>query len=267
VSAGRQSGADGRTVSCVRPVLDLADVTATVVLVHGAWHGAWCWDGIVAGLEARAIPAVAVDLPGHGLDAGPMTDLHGDADRVRSVLDACDGPVVLVGHSYGGGVITEAGGHPQVAHLVYVAAFPLDESESAASAATEHPRLAELVHDGRPDLGSALAFAEDGTTTLIPEGAARLLYNRCSPDVAAAAVLRLDPQPMVNLTQSPTTVAWRERPSTYAVCADDNIVHPGLQRILAERASTVVEWDTDHSPFLSRPDLVVDLLADLAAQL
>jgi len=84
------------------------------VLVHGAWHGAWCWEPAVAALAADGISAVAIDLPGHGNDPGPMGDLHGDAAHVAAVLDALSGPVVLVGHAYGGAVITEAGSHRAV---------------------------------------------------------------------------------------------------------------------------------------------------------
>jgi hypothetical protein len=76
-------------------------MTATVVLVHGAWHGAWCFDRVMPLLREANVPAVAVDLPGHGQDRGPFTDLHGDASRVLAVLDGIDGDVVLLGHSYG----------------------------------------------------------------------------------------------------------------------------------------------------------------------
>src|SRR4030088_1094188 len=103
----------------------------TVVLVHGAWHGAWCFDRVMPLLEQVGIPAVAGDLPGHGQDPGPLTDLHGDAKRVREVLDGIDGDVVLLGHSYGGAVITEAGVHPAVTHLVYLCAVVPDAEESA----------------------------------------------------------------------------------------------------------------------------------------
>ena len=79
-----------------------------VVLVHGAWHGAWCWEPAIAALAAAGVTALAIDLPGHGDDPGPLGDLHGDAAHVSSALDALDGPVVLAGHAYGGAVITEA---------------------------------------------------------------------------------------------------------------------------------------------------------------
>lgn len=246
-------------------------MSARVVLVHGAWHGAWCWDAVVEGLRAEGVTVDAVDLPGHGDDTRPLTDLHGDAARVTAALDALatveDDPVVLVGHSYGGAVVTEAGLHPTVAHLVYLAAFNLDEGESVMAALPEDARAAAIDHSGMPDPAALLAFADDGSTTVTGAGAATLFYNACPPDVAGAAAARLTPQPMANLGQSPTRVAWRERPSTYVVCARDQAVHPDVQRLLAERADHVVEWDTDHSPFLGRPDLVVALLADLARSL
>jgi len=249
------SGADHNVAVATRPV----------VLVHGAWHGAWCWEPVVADLSARGVDAVAVELPGHGADPGPLTDLHGDAARVRAVLDDFDSPVVLVGHSYGGVVITEAGEHPNAAHLVYIASFNLDDGESAMSAAATESAAAGVDHSGRPDALSYVRTADDGATTIDPDGARILFYNDCTPEVADWAVARLGPQPMATLSQSPAAVAWKGRPSTYALCTEDNIVHPELQRVLARRATHVVEWPTGHSPFLSRPDLVADLLAGLSA--
>ena len=90
----------------------------TFVLVHGAWHGAWCWDHVSPLLSAAGFEVVCLDLPGRGQNTEPLADLHGDADAVTSVLDAVAGPVVLVGHSYGGAVITEAGDHDKVVGLV-----------------------------------------------------------------------------------------------------------------------------------------------------
>lgn len=246
-------------------------MSARVVLVHGAWHGAWCWDAVVEGLRAEGITVDAVDLPGHGDDTQPLTDLFGDAARVTAALDALstveDDPVVLVGHSYGGAVITEAGLHPTVAHLVYLAAMDLDEGETMMTAMFDDPRAAALDHSGRPDFGDHMTMLDDGSATIADEGAMALFYNECPPEAAAAAVRRLTPQPLANMGQSPTNVAWRERPSTYVVCTKDNAVHPDLQRILAERCTDTVVWETDHSPFLGRPELVVALLADLARSL
>ncbi|MGH9017970.1 MAG: alpha/beta hydrolase [Acidimicrobiales bacterium] len=239
--------------------------TRPVVLVHGAWHGAWCFDPLVAALDRRRVPVTCVELPGHGEDGGELTDLHGDADAVRHHLDRCAKPVVLVGHSYGGVVITEAGVHPQVAELVYIAAFNPDVGESAMDLAAAVSAAAALDHEGRPDALSAIRLGEDGVSTVDPAQARALFYNDCPDELADWAVARLGGQRIATLSDTPDAVAWRHRRSTYAVCTLDGIVHPAMQRVLARRADAVVEWPTGHSPFLSRPDLVAGLLADRAA--
>ena len=110
-----------------------------VVLVHGAWHGAWCWASLQAELERRGVPSLAVDLPGHGASTAPLSDLYGDAAEVSNVLtmlrDRGVTDPVLVGHSYGGAVITEASHRtPLASHLVYIAAFALNSGESVMGA-------------------------------------------------------------------------------------------------------------------------------------
>src|SRR3974390_639444 len=118
-----------------------------VLLVHGAWHGAWCWEPVLPLLAERGVRAEAVDLPGRGAAPGPLGDLRLDVERVRTALDAlaatADG-VVLVGHSYGGAVVTEAGAHDAVEHLVYLAAFALDAGESCVSAFADSPAAAAI---------------------------------------------------------------------------------------------------------------------------
>ena len=231
-------------------------MTATVVLVHGAWHGAWCWDPAVAPLEGAGVPVRALDLPGHGEDTRPLTDLHGHGDAVRAALDEIVGPVVLVGHSYGGAAITDAGTHPSVRHLVYISAFCIDAHESVM--------VNELRGGAGNDLEPAMRFGADNTVTVDPEGAIAAFYDDCDPAVAAAAVARLGPEDLSGFAQTPRAVAWRQRPSTFALCAADRALTPALQQILAARCDTVVEWPTSHSPFLSRPDLVADLLGGIA---
>jgi len=239
---------------------------ATVVLVHGAWHGGWCWTRVAGLLGAAGVAAVAVDLPGHGDDTGPLGDLHGDADRVRQVLDSLTGPVVLAGHSYGGAVITDAGMHPSVARLVYLTALALDDGETCSAAAVTEAREANLSHEGRPDLGAGFIPGPGGTVTLHPEVARACLYHDCDLVTADWALARLGPQPLSSFHQPPRAVAWRYRPSTYVVCSDDQASHPGLQRIFARRCTQALEWDTGHSPFLSHPALVAEMLARVAEQ-
>jgi pimeloyl-ACP methyl ester carboxylesterase len=212
-------------------------------------------------LRDAGVDTTTVDLPSR---VDPSGDLQADAAHVRSVLDGCAGDAVLLGHSYGGAVVTEAGVHPAVAELVYLCAFALDAGESCMTAAAEQSAAAGLSHEGRPDVGAAIVTAEDGTATLRASGAKECLYNRCDADTAEWAVSHLTPQPIGTLGQSPGAIAWRERPSTYVVCTDDNIVHPELQRMMASRSTSSVEWPTDHSPFLSGPNLVAELLIELA---
>ena len=224
----------------------------TVVLVHGAWHGPWCWASVLAGLDEHGVPSVAVDLPG--------PDLHADADHVRGVLDGIDGPVVLAGHSYGGAVITDAGAHDAVERLAYIAAFALDDGETVAHVDLPGGELGELM--------GAVRFGDDGSMTLDLGAAGPILYGDCTPADTERALSLLRPQSMACMSQPARAVAWRQHPATYAVCGADRTVPPGFQRAMAERIPDValVEWpDASHSPFLSRPGDVVDLLAGLAA--
>ena len=168
-----------------------------VVLVHGAWHGAWCWATFQAELDRRGITSYAIDLPGHGTSLEPLGGLDQDAAHLATILDHLDlTDAVLVGHSYGGAVITQAAaGRSDLAHLVYVTAFALNAGESVMGA------LRSLdPHD--VDLGAAMQFHSDGTSTLDPRLAVAALYGSCSPEAIAAALPRLSPQPGATMTAS-----------------------------------------------------------------
>jgi len=228
-------------------------VPATVVLVHGAWHGAWCWGKVVDGLRAEGVPVVAIDLPGHGASPEPLGDLLADAAALRQTLDGLDDAVVC-GHSYGGAVVTEgAADHPAVRHLVFVASFPLAPGESCSESVT----LPEPV-----DLSKLAAAIRDdgGVLTIDPDVAADAFYHDCSPADVELALRSLGPQRRESLATKVRRASWADRPTTYAVCTEDRAVPVRLQRVLAERATEVVEWPTSHSPFLSRPELVTSLL-------
>ena len=225
----------------------------TIVLVHGAWHGPWCWAAVLAGLDEAGVPARAVELR--------LQDVHDDASIVRDAVDAVGGPVVLVGHSYGGIVITEAGVHPAVEHLVYVCAFAVDADETPLGLVLDH------VGD-ESELGPAIITHDDGTNTLDPALVASALYGDCSPDDVTRALSLLRPQGGQTLAQPVAAVAWKDRPSTYLVCGADRGIPPTLQREMAARlpGAAVVEWpDASHSPFLSRPGEVAELLAGVAS--
>jgi pimeloyl-ACP methyl ester carboxylesterase len=217
------------------------------VLVHGAWHGPWCWAPVLAGLDDLGIPTVAVEL------AGP--DLHADADLVRGVLDDVGtGGAVLAGHSYGGMVITDAGTHPAVEHLVYVCAFAPVEGETAVDAVA--PFTSDLV--------AAVEVRDDGTSVLDPSLVAGALYADCDALDVERAVGLLRPQPMAALAQAPRAVAWRERPATYVLCSEDRALPAELQRDMAARIPdvSVIELPgASHSPFFSRAKELVGILA------
>jgi pimeloyl-ACP methyl ester carboxylesterase len=232
----------------------------TLMLVHGAWHGAWCWDKIRTRLDAAGVASIALDLPGHGASGSPLGDLVDDTDSVSRAIDAVDGPVVLVGHSYGGAVITGAGVHDRVRELVYLTSFPLAEGEPTSASAAE-----DNAHDEVSLLPAALVFSDDGTQcSLTPDGAIAALYDDCRVEDAQWAVSRIGPQSLSSLSQPPTAVAWLTKPSTYAICTLDRAVPPTLQRRLAARCTRTVEWESGHSPFLSQPDVVAELLVAVA---
>ncbi len=223
----------------------------TVVLVHGAFHGAWCWEPVRSLLDEQGIPNLATDLP--------LTGLEADAGTVRALLDAVDGPVVLCGHSYGGMVISRAAsGRDDVDRLVYLCAVQVADDAEMGAIMQPTSLMEHLVH------------GDDGSLAVDPEHAAADFYHDCDPDVASASVAKLRPMPSGVDTEAlggdVPPPAWTQMPSTYVVCTDDRAVHPDSQREMAKHADDSVVWDTSHSPMLSRPDLVADLLAALAAQ-
>ncbi|MGH9920090.1 MAG: alpha/beta hydrolase [Nitrososphaerales archaeon] len=119
-------------------------------------------------------------------------------------------------------------------------------------------------YERRPNLGAGFMMGPDDLITPDRASAAECLYSDCDAETIAWASARLGPQPLLTLQEAPKAVAWQSKTSTYVVCTNDMAVHPDLQRIMARRCSSVVEWPTDHSPFLCRPDLAAGLLAGLA---
>ncbi len=229
--------------------------TPTVMFVHGAWHGSWCWDLVRERLHADGVATAAVDNPSV---TRPGSDLGADGDNLRAALDEIAGPVVLVGHSYGGAVISDAGAHDCVQRLVYLTAFPLDTGESVAQNS--------LLGGEEMKLGEVMQFADDGQVSVDPARSTEFFFHDCPADVAAAAVARLRPMSMAAMTGVTRSVAWREKPATYIVCTDDRAIPVALQRSAAARAGDVLEMPTSHSPFLSRPDELAALLMELAAR-
>jgi pimeloyl-ACP methyl ester carboxylesterase len=235
---------------------------AHFVLIHGAWHGAWCWEGVAQDLRDRGHEAEAIDLPGHGQDTTPHDQVTLDAyvDRVAQAVGEDGEPVVLAAHSMGGIAITQAAErlHDRLAKLVYVTAFLPADGQSLAELAA--------LPQGAPDLVTPNAVIEP-PDAILPEDAARAaFYHRCAPADADAAVARLDPQPLPPLATPVQTTAegWGSIERHYISCTDDQAIRLPLQRRMIEASpcATVTELDADHSPFLSaREGLTRALLA------
>ncbi len=226
-----------------------------VVLVHGAWHGPWCWDRVTGGLDAAGVSWASPDLPSCSA-ASEGAGLVEDVREVERVLDGLPGdePVVLVGHSRGGLVISEAGSHERVDRLVYLCAFLLEPGEDVG------PMVADTVMP-------VIDFERTPNGPIgTPRGAeaAPVFYNGCSEGDTTWALERVRPMHMGGPPVEPPRLAWATTPSTYVVCAQDQAIPAEHQRRMAARATEVVEWDTGHSPFLTEPQRLVDLLVHLA---
>ena len=215
---------------------------AGVVLVHGAWHGAWCWDGVVDELTAAGVPVTAVELP--------LTSLDDDVAVARHAISHQGGDVIVLGHSYGGLVISEAAsGMPEVSRLVYLAALMINTGEDMVELMTEHE--SEMLGASVPE---GNGFVVDRAR------AAQLLYGDSDEAVVESLLPRLRPMHVQSL-RAQRLPAWRDRPTTYVICSNDRAIPPSLQRQMATRADVVEEWPTDHSPFLTRPAAIAALLS------
>ncbi|MEU8763295.1 alpha/beta fold hydrolase [Streptomyces sp. NPDC048659] len=221
-----------------------------LLLVHGAWHGAWCWDPVRVALQAAGRHVHVVDLPSARPSYGGSWDgadrpvgMADDAEAIREALRAVDGPVVVVAHSYGGVPATEAvADAPNVVRVVYLAAFQLDVGESMATFLGGHV----------PDDGTGQARP--------PADAMTSFYDDVPEEEAARAIARLRPQSVRSFTEPVTAAGWRTVPSTYVVCENDRTFDPARQAELARRAGSVHRLPSGHSPFLSMPDGLAALL-------
>jgi pimeloyl-ACP methyl ester carboxylesterase len=232
------------------------------VLIHGAMHGAWCWQRVVPLLQSSGHTVIAPDLPGHGADPTPRAavTLARYAASVRDILDAAAEPVIIVGHSMGGMVVSAAvdASPAKVHRLVYIAAvIPRDgESMMEASGLEFWPNEA-LMGGMRP--------AEGGASHYISAAAARAtFFSDLSEEDAAAAYSRLTPQPnaplgeMVRLTSG----GLERVPRTYIFCEDDRALIPAQQQRAIERSPgiRVLRLAGGHSPFLSQPQRLAEML-------
>jgi pimeloyl-ACP methyl ester carboxylesterase len=220
-----------------------------VVLVHGGFVDGSGWQGVYESLSRDGFRVSVVQ--------NPTLSLEGDAQATRQIIDAQDGPVVLVGHSYGGAVITEAGTHPNVAALVYVCAFAPDKGES---------------------VGTLIAgFPADGPQPpILPPRDGFLFLDRDKFHASFAADLPADQAAFMADAQVPWNVAapaapitdpaWRTKPSWYLVTTQDRMIPPPAQRTMAGRiGATQSEVTASHSVYVSQPETVATLIAQAAA--
>ncbi|GGP43974.1 alpha/beta fold hydrolase [Saccharothrix coeruleofusca] len=226
----------------------MTDTKPTVVLVHGAFADSSSWSGVVERLQRQGHPVLAV--------ANPLRGLESDAAYVADVVNSVSGPVVLVGHSYGGVLITRAAGRtPNVEALVYIAAFQPETGESALELSTRFPggKLGPettdvLVHDGEPELSIKAEDFREVFAADVPEAAVLAATQR--PVVQRALTTPLEGEP-----------AWRRLPSWALVATGDNAIPAAAQEFMAERASSHVERvDASHAVSVSRPDAVADII-------
>ncbi|MBA3940689.1 MAG: alpha/beta hydrolase [Sphingopyxis sp.] len=219
-----------------------------IVLVHGLFADGSCWLDVIERLQRQGLNATSVQ--------NPLTTLDESVAAVERVLSRQDGPTVLVGHSFGGMIVTQAGLHPNVSALVYVAARAPDANEDYAALARGYPTppaTAGIVYDGDEGRLTEAAFLRDFGGDL-PPAKAKLLYAVQQPFQRAL------------LTGKVTQAAWRSRPAFYAVSANDRTIDPDLQRFMAKRmGARTIELKASHLSLISRPDAVTGLIVEAAA--
>ncbi|QOL83058.1 alpha/beta fold hydrolase [Pseudooceanicola spongiae] len=222
-----------------------------IVLVHGANVDGTTWRAVYDRLTARDFHVTIAQLP--------MTSVEDDVVAVQRNLDTQDGPVLLVGNSYGGVVITEAGNDPNVKGLVYVAAFQPDTGESASDL------LASVSSAFSPD---KLTIFDDGSYLINEDAFVSLVGNGLFAEDALFAARAQAGANTANMAHKIDAAAWRAKPSWAAIATEDHVIAPELQRRMAKRArATVVEIEGGHLLPMANPDEVAELIAQAAEEM
>ena len=220
-----------------------------VVLVHGLFADGSCWTEVIPQLQAAGLNVTSVQ--------NPLTTLPDAVASAQRVLDRQDGPTVLVGHSFSGMIVTEAGVHPNVSALVYVAARAPDADEDYTALAKTYPTppaSAGIVFDGDEGRLSEAAFLRDFAGDL-PEAKAKVLYAVQQPFHKQL------------LTGKTSHAAWRSKPSYYAVSTEDRTINPDLERFMAKRmGATTIEVKASHLALISQPEPIARLILAAAGQ-
>jgi pimeloyl-ACP methyl ester carboxylesterase len=234
-----------------------------VIFVHGACvqDADWWWCRMVSPLAAAGLASLSVELPSclpAGEHGAPSTlpDLYDDVAAVKTALRANGEPALLVGHSYGGTVITEAAaGEPSAAGLFYLTSMMPDVGES----------MAAVTAGGGPSPWMDPEAGPEGTIGVHPEHIRELFLDDCDEAAVEGAVARLTVQTAAVFGQPLRAAAWRDLPSTYAVCGGDRAIPAADQRARGARAGRLIELPTGHHPMLSHPDLLAAAIVSAVA--
>ncbi len=223
-----------------------------IVLVHGGFVDGAGWEGVYRVLKADGYNVSVVQ--------NPTTSLADDVAATKRVLAVQDGPAVLVGHSYGGAVITEAGNDPKVAALVYVAAFAPDKGESVATLIIKDPPPGAPVPPLLPP--------QDGYLLLDKEKFPASFAGDVDPEKASFMADSQMPWGLEALNGKISEPAWKSKPSWYLITTEDKMIPPDAQRSMSKRAgSTVVEVKGSHAVYVSQPKPVAALIEQAAKSL
>jgi pimeloyl-ACP methyl ester carboxylesterase len=243
VAAGAASTLIQGTAAAAQP----ASKARNVVLVHGLFADGSCWSEVIARLQAAGLNVTSVQ--------NPLTTLPEAVASAERVLARQDGPTVLVGHSFSGMIVTEAGVHPNVSALVYVAARAPDASEDYSALAKTYPTppaTVGIVFDGDEGRLSEEAFLRDFAGDL-PAAKAKVLYAVQEPFQKALP------------TGKTTQAAWRSKPSFYAVSTEDRTINPDLERFMAKRmGAKTIEVKASHLSMISHPQVITNLILEAA---
>jgi pimeloyl-ACP methyl ester carboxylesterase len=218
-----------------------------IVFVHGLWADGSCWNKVINPLVDKGYKVISVQ--------NPTTSLEDDVATTKRAIDRADGDVILVGHSWGGSVITEAGADPHVKALVYIAAFAPDKGETAAS----------LTESVAPTILSGFIQNANGYLTVSREGVAKAFAGDLSPKEQDVVYAVQQPASQRVFGDVGVNAAWKTKPSWYVVASEDNAINPELEKRMAQRANAKMTiLKSSHVAMLSKPNEVLDVILDAA---
>jgi len=242
----------------------------TYILVHGAWHGAWCWDKVIPLLQAKGHRAIALDLPGHGNDTRPQSEVTLE-DYVNAVITTAnnhDGKVTLVGHSMAGIVISQVAeklGHKKVSALIYLDAFLPKDGDSLFSLVDATLKQLPPNTSGKPTLVEGIIVAADYKTNSVnPDMAEWLFYHDCSQEDRAFALSRFSSEPVAPLATPVrlTDQVYGTIPKYFILCTDGKDMD---KTFLSTNVycKKIYRLPSGHSPFLSMPEELVNVITEI----